>query len=250
VLADEAVAADPDLVVFPESFLPAYILRNPTALAWLQTVARDGSSEVVFGTGDVRDGRWYNSVVLLDATGDVAATYDMVRPVPFGEYVPGRRLWAALGAGRLMESLLPEDLTAGRDQRPLRGIATPICFESTFPQGSRDLVRRGGRLIVTVTNDAWFALSSQREAHFAFAVFRAVENRRWMIQAANGGISGIVSPLGRVTASTRDEGVAVGEVYERSDVSVYTRWGDLPALGIFCLCILVAVPRGRRTPKG
>jgi apolipoprotein N-acyltransferase len=79
------VAADPDLVVFPESFLPAYILRNPTALAWLQTVARDGSSEVVFGTGDVRDGRWYNSVVLLDATGDVAATYDMVRPVPFGE---------------------------------------------------------------------------------------------------------------------------------------------------------------------
>jgi apolipoprotein N-acyltransferase len=147
--------------------------------------------------------------------------------------------------GPLMDSFLPYDLRAGEDEPPLARIATPICFESTFPGGSRDLVRRGATLIVTVTNDAWFSLSSQRDAHFAFAVFRAVENRRWMIQSANGGISGVVSPSGRVTASTRDEGVVVGEVFERSDVSTYTRWGDLPALCAFGIAILLAVPRGR-----
>ncbi len=244
-LADEAVAQDPDLIVFPESFLPAYILRNPAALARLQAVAREAKAEVVFGTGDVRGGAWYNCVVLLDPAGDVAAVYDMERPVPFGEYVPGRRLWEALGVAALMEDLLPEDLTPGRDQVPLRGIATPICFESTFADGSRDLVRQGGRLVVTVTNDAWFALSAQRDAHFAFAVFRAVENRRWVVQAANGGISGVVSPTGRVTAQTRDEGVLVADVARRNDLSLYTRWGDLPALVLFGLALVAAVPRRR-----
>jgi apolipoprotein N-acyltransferase len=244
-LADRAVAAEPDLVVFPESFLPAYILRNPSALARLAAVARDSGALVLFGTGDLRQGDLYNCAVLLDRTGEVAAVYNMVRPVPFGEYIPGRRAWEILGMGPLMDSFLPSDLRAGREEQPLQHIATPICFESTFPGGSRALVRRGATLIVTVTNDAWFSLSSQRDAHFAFAVFRAVENRRWMIQAANGGVSGVVAPSGRVIVSTREEGVVVGEVYERNDVSVYTRWGDLPALCAFGIAILIAVPRGR-----
>jgi apolipoprotein N-acyltransferase len=248
-LADRAVATDPDLVVFPESFLPAYILRSPPVLARLTAVAREGETRVLFGTGDVREDDVYNCVVLLDRTGDVVAFYDMARPVPFGEYIPGRRVWEVLGMGPLMDSFLPYDLRPGKDEPPLARIATPICFESTFPGGSRDLVRRGATLIVTVTNDAWFSLSSQRDAHFAFAVFRAVENRRWMIQSANGGVSGVVSPSGRVTASTRDEGVVVGEVFERSDVSTYTRWGDLPALCAFGIAILLAVPRGRSAPS-
>jgi apolipoprotein N-acyltransferase len=248
-LADQAVATDPDLVVFPESFLPAYILRTPSVLARLVAVARDSGARVLFGTGDVREGDVYNCAVLLDRTGDVVALYDKARPVPFGEYIPGRSVWEALGLGPLMDSFLPYDLRAGRDEVPLDRIATPICFEATFPDGPRALVRRGATLLVTVTNDAWFRLSSQRDAHFAFAVFRAVENRRWMIQAANGGVSGVVSPSGRVTASTRDEGVVVGEVFERSDVAVYTRWGDLPALCAFGIAILLAIPRGRSAPS-
>ncbi len=249
-LADQAVAADPDLVVFPESFLPAYILRTPLALDRLATVARESGARVLFGTADLRGGELYNCVVLLDRTGDVAAFYDMIRPVPFGEYIPGRRAWEFLGMGPLMDSFLPSDLRAGRDEPPLQRIGTPICFESTFPGGSRNLVRRGATLIVTVTNDAWFNLSAQRDAHFAFAVFRAVENRRWMIQAANGGISGIVSPSGRVTASTRDEAVVVGDVFERTGLSAYTRFGDLPALCLFCVGVVIALPRGRGAPRG
>jgi apolipoprotein N-acyltransferase len=248
-LADQAVATDPDLVVFPESFLPTYILRTPSVLARLVAVARDSGARVLFGTGDLREGDVYNCAVLLDRTGDVVALYAKARPVPFGEYIPGRSAWEALGLGPLMDSFLPHDLRAGRDEVPLDRIGTPICFEATFPDGPRALVRRGATLLVTVTNDAWFNLSSQRDAHFAFAVFRAVENRRWMIQAANGGVSGVVSPSGQVTASTRDEGVVVGEVFERSDVSVYTRWGDLPALCAFGIAILLAVPRGRSAPS-
>ncbi len=245
-LADAAVAADPDLIVFPESFLPAYILRNPPVLERLAEAARATRVGLLFGTSDLRGENWYNSVVLLDWSGDVAAVYDMVRPVPFGEYIPARALWSFFGFGPALEAVLPVDLTAGRNQQPLRGIATPICFEATFPEGSRDLVRRGGQLIVTVTNDAWFALSAQRDAHFAFAALRAVETRRWMIQSANGGISGAVSPTGRVVAATRDEGVVVAEVALRDGISPYTRWGDWPILAAALVALGVAAARRRR----
>jgi apolipoprotein N-acyltransferase len=59
----------------------------------------------------------------------------------------------------------------------------------------------------------------------------------------------VVSPSGRVTASTRDEGVVVGEVFERTDISAYTQWGDLPALCAFGIAILLAVQRGRGAPS-
>jgi apolipoprotein N-acyltransferase len=170
----------------------------------------------------------------------------MVRPVPFGEYIPAR-VWAFFGFGPALEEVLLIDITAGRGERPLRGIATPICFEATFPEGARDLVGHGGRLIVTVTNDAWFGLSAQRDAHFAFAVFRAIENRRWMIQSANGGISGAVSPVGKVTAMTRGEGVLVTEVAERTDRSVYTHVGDLPILCASGAALLAALVGRRRS---
>jgi len=81
-------------------------------------------------------------------------------------------------------------------------------------------------VLVTVTNDAWFEESSELVAHFSCAVFRAVENRRWVIQSANGGISGIISPAGRIVASRDDEGILTGDVGMQTGMSPYTRWGD------------------------
>ncbi len=229
-LGEEAISTDPDLLVFPESFLPAYILQAPRVFDRFAELARRGETSILFGTGDWRDGGIYNSAVLLDSTGAVLGVYDMLRPVPFGEYVPARRVWEALGLGRLASSFLPMDLSFGKTVQALAGIGTPICFESTFSSGSRRLVLRGATLLVTVTNDAWFARSSELPTHFAFGVFRAVENRRWFVQAANGGISGIVAPDGRIVRTTSEEGVLVGDVHRRTDLTPYTRVGDLPVV--------------------
>ncbi len=247
-LGDEAIAGDPDLIAFPESFLPSYILQSPDVFDRFAALARRGEAFILLGTGNWRDGRVYNSAVLVDPTGTVVGVYDMLRPVPFGEYVPGRRIWESLGVGGLMSSLLPMDLTAGTSDSPIGGIGAPICFESTFAAGSRDLVRNGATLLVTVTNDAWFVGSSELPTHFAFGVFRAVETRRWFVQAANGGISGIVGPDGRVVRATKAEEVLSGDVYRRSDMTVYARLGDAPilaALGIAAAAVLLV----RRRPR-
>ena len=95
-----------------------------------------------------------------------------------------------------------------------------------------------------VTNDAWFVGSSELRSHFAAAVFRAVENGRFVIQAANGGASGLIDPRGRILAETTDETVTAGTVHVRSGSTPYTRWGDLP---LIVLCgiglLIVLLPR-------
>ena len=237
-LGEAAIATEPDLVVFPESFLPAYILDADAAFGRLADLARRGDTRLLFGTGTYRNGEIYNSVALVDESGDVLATYDMLRPVPFGEYVPGRGLLEAIGLGAWAKALLPLDLSRGTAYRPLEGIGTPICFESTFPTASRRLTHAGASLLVTVTNDAWFGGSSELRAHFATAVFRAVENRRAVVQAANGGVSGFVDARGRIVARTTDETVTTARVRHSEVRSLYMRCGDGPWL-VLMGCVAV-----------
>jgi apolipoprotein N-acyltransferase len=253
-LGEEAIGGEPDLVVFPESFLPAYILNVDDIFSRLADLARTGDTRLLFGTGTFRNGEIYNSTVLVDAKGDVIGTYDMARPVPFGEYIPGRGVLEAIGLGEWTRALLPLDLTRGTGYGPLDGIGTPICFESTFPTAARRLTQGGATLLVTVTNDAWFAGSSELQAHFATAVFRAVENRRAVAQAANGGISGFVDPRGRILSETSEEKVSREDLRLSTDRSIYTRSGDAPfLLAMGCVagvCIFIRSPRWKGRTEG
>ena len=227
-LGKEAAEADPDLIVFPESILPVYILRDGTVLGRFADLARQAGSRILFGTGDMLGGEIFNSTVLLSPSGGVLGTYRMVRPVPFGEYIPGRRLLEHVGLGGFVASLLPKDLTRGTGFFPIEEIGTPICFESTMPEASRSFSARGSELIVTVTNDAWFGGSSELQSHFAAGVFRAVENRRCFAQAANGGISGFIDSRGRIVDERLGEGVLTSDLVLSSARSTYTRVGDWP----------------------
>jgi len=225
-LGDEALETDPGLIVFPESILPAYILQSERLTDAFTSIARRGETQILLGTGFYQDRKIYNAVALFSETGELVGTFNMVRPVPFGEYIPGRGVLEWLGLGAWARSFLPLDLSRGDSYVPLAEFGTPICFESTFPDPSRQLVQNGARILVTVTNDAWFDGSSELATHFSFAVFRAVENRRWVIQSANGGISGIISPTGRIVSSRDNEGILAGEVNMQTQMSPYTRCGD------------------------
>ncbi len=225
-LGEQAARTNPDLIVFPESILPGYILRDERLLPQFRALAEGADAYVLFGTGDYRNGKIYNSVILLSPDGTTVGMYDMVHPVPFGEYIPGRGLLERIGLGQFANSFLSQDLARGEGYVPVGGIGTPICFEATFPTAARALVRNGAALLVTVTNDAWFAGSSELRAHFAAAVFRAVETRRTLIQAANWGISGVVDPRGRILREVVGEGILLAEVARQQDQSLYTRWGN------------------------
>jgi len=247
-LGKQAAETEPDLIVFPESILPGYIMRDERLFPAFKDLAKEADARILFGTGDYRNGEIYNSVVLLSPDGTTVGTYDMVHPVPFGEYIPGRALLQRIGLGRFANSFLSQDLARGREYAPVDGIGTPICFEATFPIAARAMVRNGAVLLVTVTNDAWFAGSSELRAHFAAAVFRAVEARRTLIQAANGGVSGIVDSRGRILHEVVGEAVLHAEVVKRANKSLYSQYGDALLYAIFGVSGLVAivVPKARR----
>ena len=244
-----------DLVVLPESILPAYLLRQPEYLEPFSEFAEQNGIHLLFGTIDYREGKFYNTAALLPPQGEVLAEYDKVQLVPFStEYVPFRERLERWGLGRLLEQLAPAELTPGEGFFPLESalgkIATPICFESTFSHVSRGFVRNGAEILITVTNDAWFDRSLALPQHFSFGVLRAVETGRWFVQAANTGISGVISPGGEIIARSgiEEEEILYGRVELLEGETFYARFGDwLPYLGlVYLVAVLIAPVPGSR----
>ena len=128
-----------------------------------------------------------------------------------------------------------------------------ICYEVVYPALIRDSVIAGSQLLTTITNDAWYGESSAAYQHFEMAAMRAVEQGRYMVRAANTGISGIVDPYGRVLIRTRlfETAAVVGEARFVQQKTLYARIGDLVAFVSAALTVFVlAVALMRRRNAG
>src|SRR5262249_6142343 len=126
-----------------------------------------------------------------------------------------------------------------------------ICFESSFPQASREFVRRGAALLVVVTSDGWADRSAAAVQHAAMAPLRAVENRRSLAGAAATGISALIDPYGRtgIQLPLCARGAAVADLPLRSDLTPYTRLGDWP-VGFSVALLGLALAAGLRARRG
>lgn len=235
----------PDLVVWPETALPLFFQDGePLAQSVLHT-AREAGTHLIFGSPAYRRENgsvsFFNRAYLASPQGKILAFYDKVHLVPFGEYVPMKRLLPFVQ--RLVVSA--GDFLPGENVAPLPLPRAPagvlICFESIFPELGREMTEKGAALLVNLTNDAWYGMSSAPFQHFAMAVFRAVENRRPVVRAANTGISAFILPSGKILGQSDlfTEALLTGEIpLPDSRRTLYTRYGDWFAL---LLTILSAV---------
>ena len=133
-----------------------------------------------------------------------------------------------------------------------RRLGVSICYEAIFPDLLREFTVRGADLLVNITNDAWYGRTSAPHQHFAMAVFRAVENGKYLVRAANTGISAVVDPRGRVLEKTAlfERRAIVREVPIVPGLTFYARRGDVFAWG--CLggaVALTAVAASRRAVR-
>jgi apolipoprotein N-acyltransferase len=240
---DQLPAGAVDLVLLPESILPAYLLRQEDMKTPYTEVAKRLHAPLIVGTIDYRDGKLFNTAALIAADGRVADLYDKVQLVPFStEYFPLIDLVRRTGVENLIGPLPLGALTPGDELRPLglpQGVrvATPICFESIFSQIARAFVQNGAQALLVITNDAWFKGSFALEQHFAKAIFRAVETGRYTVQASNGGISGVIDPYGRVLTATRSERAQILQetIFLQDHATLYVQLGDwvIYLLGVF-----------------
>jgi apolipoprotein N-acyltransferase len=110
-----------------------------------------------------------------------------------------------------------------------------ICYESVYPDFVRQFVKRGAQFLVIITNDSWWGNTSGAYQHVSYASFRAVENRRWIVRSANGGISGLIDPTGKIHDETKLYSLATihGTIVSRDGMTFYARHGDIFAI----LCV-------------
>jgi apolipoprotein N-acyltransferase len=243
------------LIIWPEASLPALA---PDIQDYLKDLAEQGrahDADFAIGLVDYRpkSKEYFNGILVLGATGGATGEvgegwYYKRHLVPFGEYFPVPafvRSWL-----RLM-SLPYDDFTAGSRRQPVlsaggQKLGLTICYEDAF--GSQQLkVLRKTTLLVNVTNDAWFGDSTARHQHLQIARMRALEAGRYLVRAANDGITAVIDARGRVVDRLPQfqEGVLRADVQPMTGLTPYARLGNYPVVLGALLSLALAVWRRR-----
>jgi apolipoprotein N-acyltransferase len=231
-----------DLVVWPESSTPFVFGRDAMQTEIMRAGLLQARVPVVFGSDEViGPTEFYNSAFVMDASGEIRGSYRKMQLVPFGEYIPVRTL--LFFAQPLVEGF--SDFSAGQQLTLLpvgaHRMSVAVCYEAVFPWLARRAVQQGSQLLATITNDAWYGLSAAPYQHFQQARVRAVETGRYLVRAANTGISGVVDPYGRIVVQSPlfETGTWVGEVRWLDGTTPYVRMGD--AVAWACMLVTGAV---------
>jgi apolipoprotein N-acyltransferase len=234
----------PNLIVWPETAVPLYFQNRSLLSAKVSQIPRESGALLIFGSPayERKDNitRYYNRVYLLSPKATISGFYDKMHLVPFGEYVPLKKFFPFIN--RLVQAA--GDFASGKKATPLslHGISAGvlICFEGIFPELSRSQAKNGANILINVTNDAWYGMTSAPHQHLCMSLFRAVENRRWLIRSANTGFSAFIDPCGKIIkkGSLFMEEVLIQEVEPESSLTVYAQYGDLFVLILFMICLI------------
>jgi apolipoprotein N-acyltransferase len=235
---------NPDLIIWPETSVPFYFNYHEKQkeelvekLAKLQVPFLVGAIEFYEEENNVP--QYGNTATLIMPDKSIPYIYEKIHLVPFGEYVPLKnmlffieKLVEGTGDYRAGGSIKHGEIKEGR-------FSTLICYEIIFPHLVRKFFRDGGDFMVTITNDAWFGYTPGPQQHFDMAVFRAIENRKPVIRAANTGVSGFIDSNGKVLSSTAlfNTTVLHDTVFTDNTLTFYTKFGDL----FVYLCTIITV---------
>lgn len=240
---DGRLPEDRRLVVWPET-----AVTNPTELPDAPVIA--GALLLEFGEA----GAVTRNVAIGAEPGADWQVYDKVRQVPFGEELPFVNVLMPLYRPFLGALGLPETVrVVGREVFPitLQGLryGVTICYESVYAWVNRLQVRRGATVIVNITNDGWFGVGQGGAQHLHMGRLRAVETRRWVLRAANTGVTAAIDPQGRVVdrIPVDTPGVLVARYRPLTGETLYVRAGEwVPALAALALLGLALLEWARR----
>lgn len=248
----EACAENPELIVWPESATPFFFSAQPEYRQAVEEIVGQTDAYLLLGSPALEQTpggeQYFNSAYLIAPDGTVRGRYDKLHLVPWGEYVPLQQLFPFVS--RMVAGI--GDFSPGAQVRlldlPDCPIGAVICYEIIFPDLVRRVARSGARVLVNITNDAWFGLTSAPHQHLAMAVLRAVENRRCLVRSANTGISAFISPRGAITARTGlfTQAVLPAMIESYDGMTFYTRHGDVFAWLCCAAGLLLLVRAGLR----
>ncbi len=217
------------VIIFPEGPTTFSYERDPDYRKFMKDLAKKYNSAIIFNSIHYKKDGYYNSIYSINKNGDLVAIYDKIRLVPFAEYVPFKKIFF------FVNSMTSEvsDFKSGNKYviHKIDGVNYGgfVCYESIFPEIAINFVRHGANVLLNLTNDNWFKGSDAPYQHFNHIILRAVETRRWIVRVANGGISAIIDPFGRIRKITKfgKRTFVTGKVYSLKFWTPYQYVGDL-----------------------
>ncbi len=225
----EASSRGATLVVWPESTVPLSYSTTDSYRGAIESASLQSSADIILGSvaEDAKaPAKMWNAAFLV-SNGKTIGHYDKIRLVPFGEYVPLRKM--LFFAKKLVHAV--GEFEFGAKDTPLDGhhhYGLAICYEIIFPQIARQQVIHGADVLVTITNDAWYDGTSAPRQHLNQARLRAVETDRYMLRAATTGISAFIDPTGRILMELpmNRQGILYPKFESRHSTTPYVRFGD------------------------
>lgn len=240
---------DADLIVWPETAIPDYRYRVTPYLQQLRRELAARDTDLLLGIFvKNKEQRVLNSVINLQ--GDV---YSKRHLVPLGEYIPLRFMieffnnWVKIPMS---------DIASGEQQQPLLiaagvPVGISICFEDAF---ARDVIKDlpEAKVLVNVSNDAWFEDSHELYQHHAIARMRALETGRYMIRSTNTGVTSLIGPHGEEIKKLPlfETAVLNAAVQPLSGATPFVRWGNTLIIIICTLLLLGFAIRNRPAGGG
>ncbi|GAB6887685.1 hypothetical protein JCM13304A_11830 [Desulfothermus okinawensis JCM 13304] len=243
------------LVVWPETAMPFYIQERNILTYSLLNYTRRKKIILITGAPGYKIKKekvnWYNRAYLI-YKGKIIDYYDKVHLVPFGEYIPFGSILSFIS--KIVEG--PGNFSRGKSLTPLKigdlAIGTLICYEMIFPDLVAQLVRNNAKLIVNISNDAWFGNSSGPYQHLNQAIVKAIETNRFILRATNTGISAIITPKGKVVKKLplNKKGFLTANVALIKDNTFYVKHHNVIKLVTFFLCIFILIIKHYRSKYG
>ncbi len=257
-LTDAALAANPDLLIWPEASTPLPVLSSRSTYARIRAIVDQLPPHSVFllGSLDYTDQGDFNAAMFFTGNPDETSFYYKLHLVPFGEYIPFRTSFPLFAW--VVGDLVPHDFNAGNKPVVFRmpenqlKLAPLICFEDSLDRLVRKFMPLQPHVLVNLTNDGWFLESAASKQHLANAIFRCVEFRRPMLRCANNGVTACIDSSGRVTHILSDEqgstfidGVLVASLEIPLDTynTPFTATGNILPVTALALTILLVATR-------
>jgi apolipoprotein N-acyltransferase len=229
VMTTDALNRGAHVVIWPESTVPLSYARTDFYRDEIELLTRQYHADAILGSiaEDPGDATKMWNAAFLVSDGKTVGHYDKIRLVPFGEYVPLRKM--LFFAHKLVHEV--GEFEFGSRDTPLVGrfrYGPAICYEVVYPQIPRRQVVNGADVLVTITNDAWYDGTSAPRQHLNQARLRAVETDRYLLRAATTGISAYVTPAGRIVEelAMNKQGTIFARFEPRRTTTAYVRYGD------------------------
>jgi apolipoprotein N-acyltransferase len=263
----------PALVLWPETAMPHHVLLQqnkssltmirervdslgvpvlfglPHAVFYDDTTTAPPSAKRIQATGERYDA--FNAEAFVQPDVEEVPWYGKMKFVPIAERVPYAdafyffdflRWGVGIGGWQIgRDSVIFQEKKTGAK------FSSMICYESVYPEFVASFVKKGAEFICIITIDSWWAYMSGAYQHHQYAIFRAIENRRWIARCAVGGFSSFIDPMGHVYDKTElfTQAVLNTTIERRTELTFYTRYGEwvgqLCAIcsGVFLLIALV-----------